>query len=71
MTNFPLYANMLVLYYDKVLKQHETKGDIVMKKIIALVLALVMCAVVFVGCGEKEDDTLVCGVTIFENIIDI
>lgn len=39
-----------------------------MKKIIALVLALVMCAVVFVGCGEDETETLVCGVTIFENM---
>ena len=39
-----------------------------MKKIIALILALVMCAVVFVGCGEKETDTLVCGVTIFEKM---
>lgn len=26
-----------------------------MKKIIALILALIMCAVVFVGCGKKED----------------
>ena len=36
-----------------------------MKKIIALILALVMCAVVFVGCDKKEADTLVCGVTPF------
>ena len=39
-----------------------------MKKIIALILTLVMCAVVFVGCGEKTEDTLVCGVTIFEKM---
>lgn len=39
-----------------------------MKKILALVLALVMCALCFAACGEKEDNTLVCGVTIFENM---
>ena len=36
-----------------------------MKKIIALILALIMCAVVFVGCGEKEEKVLICGVTPF------
>ena len=39
-----------------------------MKKIIALILALIMCAVVFVGCGKKEDNVLTCGVTIFEKM---
>ena len=39
-----------------------------MKKILALVLALVMCAFCFAACGEKEDNTLVCGVTIFEKM---
>lgn len=39
-----------------------------MKKILALVLALTMCALCFAACGEKEDNTLVCGVTIFENM---
>ena len=38
-----------------------------MKKILALILALVMCAFCFAACGKK-DDTLVCGVTIFENM---
>ncbi len=42
-----------------------------MKKIISLALALVMlaCAVFcFASCGEKEDNTLTCGVTIFANM---
>ncbi len=34
-----------------------------MKKILALILALVMCACVFVGCGKKE--TLVIGYTLY------
>ena len=38
-----------------------------MKKILALTLALIMCAFCFASCGKK-DDTLVCGVTIFENM---
>ena len=41
-----------------------------MKKILCLALALVMCACMFVGC-KKEDDTLVCGVTIFENMNEL
>lgn len=39
-----------------------------MKKILALILALVTCAFCFAACGEKDDNTLVCGVTIFENM---
>ncbi len=39
-----------------------------MKKILALALALVLGALCFAACGEKEDNTLVCGVTIFENM---
>ncbi len=40
-----------------------------MKKIISLILAGIMCAACFVGCGEKkEDNVLTCGVTIFENM---
>lgn len=39
-----------------------------MKKILALTLALIMCAFCFVSCGNKKEDTLVCGVTIFENM---
>ncbi len=38
-----------------------------MKKIIALVLATLMCALCFAGCG-KTDNVLTCGVTIFENM---
>ena len=38
-----------------------------MKRILCLALAAIMCMLVFVGC-KKEDDTLVCGVTIFENM---
>lgn len=38
-----------------------------MKKVLSLALALVMCLFVFASC-KKEDDTLVCGVTIFENM---
>ena len=40
-----------------------------MKKILCLALALVMCACMLVGCGK--DDTLVCGVTIFENMNEL
>ena len=39
-----------------------------MKKILALTLALIMCAFCFASCGKKEDNTLVCGVTIFEKM---
>ena len=39
-----------------------------MKKILALTLALIMCAFCFASCGTKDDKTLVCGVTIFENM---
>jgi polar amino acid transport system substrate-binding protein len=39
-----------------------------MKKLIALTLALIMCAFAFAGCAKKDDNTLVCGVTIFENM---
>ena len=39
-----------------------------MKKILALTLALIMCAFCFASCGSKDDKTLVCGVTIFENM---
>ena len=38
-----------------------------MKKILCLVLALMMCALSFTACSG-EDDKLVCGVTIFENM---
>ncbi|MBQ8835966.1 MAG: transporter substrate-binding domain-containing protein [Clostridia bacterium] len=39
-----------------------------MKKLTALLLAALMLAFCFAACGEKEDNTLVCGVTIFENM---
>lgn len=39
-----------------------------MKKLTAILLAALMLACAFVSCGEKEDNTLVCGVTIFENM---
>ncbi len=39
-----------------------------MKKILTIVLTLAMCALCFAACGEKDDNTLVCGVTIFENM---
>ena len=41
-----------------------------MKKIIAIVLALIMsaCAVLTMSSCTKDDNTLVCGVTIFENM---
>jgi len=38
-----------------------------MKKILCLVLALMMCALSFTACSGEEDK-LVCGVTIFENM---
>ena len=39
-----------------------------MKKITALLLAALMLAFCFVSCGEKTDNVLTCGVTIFENM---
>lgn len=39
-----------------------------MKKILALILASLMLVCCFAACGEKEDNVLVCGVTIFENM---
>ncbi len=39
-----------------------------MKKILALILAAIMCVFAFVACSEKEDNTLTCGVTIFANM---
>lgn len=42
-----------------------------MKKIIALVLSAALtacCLFAFASCGEKEDNVLTCGVTIFENM---
>ena len=39
-----------------------------MKKLTAILLAALMLACAFVSCGKKEDNTLVCGVTIFENM---
>ena len=38
-----------------------------MKKILCLVLALVMCACMFIGCAKK-DDTLTCGITIIPGL---
>ena len=38
-----------------------------MKKILCLTLALIMCLFALASC-KKEDNTLVCGVTIFENM---
>ncbi len=38
-----------------------------MKKTLALILALVMCAICFASCA-KEDKVLTCGVTIFANM---
>lgn len=39
-----------------------------MKKFLSIFLAALMLACCFVSCGKKEDNTLVCGVTIFENM---
>lgn len=39
-----------------------------MKKIIALILALVMCSVIFIGCDQKDEDVLTCGVTIIKGL---
>lgn len=39
-----------------------------MKKLTAILLAALMLACCFVSCGKEADDTLVCGVTIFENM---
>lgn len=40
-----------------------------MKKILGFTLAVAMILCMFAGCGEKKDDnTLVCGVTIFEKM---
>ena len=39
-----------------------------MKKVLALTLAVVIALLAFAGCGEKDDNTLTCGVTIFTNM---
>ena len=41
-----------------------------MKKLLALILAVILCSVCLFACDKKdaEDNTLVCGVTIFENM---
>lgn len=40
-----------------------------MKKVLALTLAIMMMLAALVGCGgAKDDNTLVCGVTIFDNM---
>ncbi len=42
-----------------------------MKKTLAIILAAIMCALAFVACTDNtadETETLVCGVTIFENM---
>ena len=39
-----------------------------MKKVLALTLAIVIALLAFAGCGEKKDNTLTCGVTIFTNM---
>ena len=38
-----------------------------MKKLLALLMAAVMLFAL-AGCGAKDDNVLVCGVTIFENM---
>lgn len=42
-----------------------------MKKVLALTLAIVIALLAFAGCGEKKDNTLTCGVTIFENMNEL
>ncbi len=39
-----------------------------MKRIIAIVLAALMCVAIFASCAKEEENKLVCGVTIFENM---
>ena len=41
-----------------------------MKKLLALILAVILCSVCLFACDKKdaEDNVLVCGVTIFENM---
>ena len=42
-----------------------------MKKIVSLILAAAMAAMMlfaFASCGKKDDDTLVCGVTLVDRI---
>lgn len=39
-----------------------------MKKALTLILAALMTAGMLAGCGKKEEDKLVCGVTIFANM---
>ncbi len=41
-----------------------------MKKIISLALVAIMCLTLLVSCNKK-DDTLICGVTIFENMNEL
>lgn len=45
-----------------------------MKKTLAIILAAIMCVFALVACSEtktEEDNTLVCGVTIFENMNEL
>lgn len=44
-----------------------------MKKTLSIILVAVMCVLALVGCSQKQeaDNTLVCGVTIFENMNEL
>ena len=60
----PLY-NFSEVKYNEPIKTNRKEMN-VMKKFIALFLALILCMSCFAACGEKEEKTVVVGYTIYE-----
>ena len=60
----PLY-NFSELKYNEAIKTNRKEMNI-MKKFIALFLALILCMSCFAACGEVEEKTVVVGYTIYE-----
>ena len=57
--------NFSELKYNADIKQTNLKGKIIMKKLIAMLLAFVLCMSCFAACGAEEK-TVVVGYTIYE-----
>ena len=57
---------IIMLYHNKAISDYTEKGwNPQMKKIVALILAAVMCALCLAGCGAKKE-TLKVGITEYE-----